>query len=232
MSFDNSMTKGVPSDDNINKHYQDLLDQQLDTMDSSGEDVKEIAHNSPNGGKSSDSLMNGSLMTWTQMLEAMDNIAVSMAQPTSDDALENQPIEDCPSNICDDKELLDALNKIFTPVLVMQGFEKDIADQANSEMSEAAVLTERNIISFDDETRMSQLIGVCAKLIAKKKNTDSWQMFEKAAKIKKEAGIKIQKEEYDDAKALAQKYLVMVSTTNNSSVARNAANELLPQTQH
>ena len=32
--------------------------------------------------------------------------------------------------------------------------------------------------------------------------------------------------------ALAQRYLIMVSTTNNSSVARAAAQELIPETQH
>ena len=79
---------------------------------------------------------------------------------------------------------------------------------------------------------MSQLIAVCAKIIAKQKNTKAWQMFKKASVIKKEAALNMQKEEYENAKILAQKYLVAVSTTNPSSVARNAATELLPQTQH
>ena len=43
--------------------------------------------------------------------------------------------------------------------------------------------------------------------------------------------LEIQKDEYDEAKELAQKYLVNVATSNNSSVARNAAQSLLPQTQ-
>jgi hypothetical protein len=99
-------------------------------------------------------------------------------------------------------------------------------------MESADVLTERSIIQFDDETRMAQLIAVCAKIIAKQKDTEAWQMYKKAAVLKKKAGLEIQKQEYNDAKTLAQKYLVSVSTTNPSSVVRDAATDLLPQTQH
>jgi hypothetical protein len=91
---------------------------------------------------------------------------------------------------------------------------------------------EKNIIKFDDETRMAQLIAVCALLIARKKNSEKYQTYQKAATIKNKMKLEIQKDEYDAAKTLAQKYLVNVSTTNNSSVARDAANKLLPETQH
>ena len=232
MGFEKSGTRGVPSDKKIDRKYDDLLDQAIDSADADGEDVKEISHDSP-GGKSStpNGVMHSGLMTWTTMLEEMDEIQASADKGSDDDtAIDDQPI-DANSEI-DDKEILDELNKLFTPVLVSQNFENEISQKVNNEISEAGVLTERNIISFDDETRMAQLINVCAKLIAKKKNTNSWQMFQKAAAIKKQASINIQKEEYDLAKTLAQKYLIMVSTTNNSSVARDAANDLLPQTQH
>ena len=232
MGFERSETRGVPSDKDINKKYDDLLDQAIDSADADGEDVKEISHNAPPSKASTpNGVMHSGLMTWTAMLEEMDEIQASMDKGSDADTdVTEQSIDD--NNEVDDKELLDELNKLFTPVLVTQGFENDIAQKMNDEISEAGVLTERNIISFDDETRMSQLINVCAKLIAKKKNTNAWQMFQKAAAIKKQASINIQKEEYDAAKALAAKYLVMVSTTNNSSVARDAANDLLPQTQH
>lgn len=127
---------------------------------------------------------------------------------------------------------LEELNNLFTPVLVMQNFEKDIADHTISEMESANVLTEKTLIKFDDEARMAQLIAVCAKIIAKQKDTESWKLFKKASALKKEASVRLQKEEYDDAKELAQSYLVSVSTKNPSSVARSAATELLPQTQH
>lgn len=232
MGFEKSETQGVPSDKKINNQYEDLLDQAIDSADADGEDVKEIAHGNPTVKASTpNGVMHSGLMTWTTMLEEMDEIQASMDKdPVDDTEIAEQPIGT--NNNADDKDLLDELNKLFTPVLVSQGFENDIAQKMNNEISEAGILTERNIISFDDETRMSQLINVCAKLIAKKKNTNSWQMFQKATAIKKQASINIQKEEYDAAKALAAKYLVMVSTTNNSSVARDAANNLLPQTQH
>ena len=127
---------------------------------------------------------------------------------------------------------LEELNAIFTPVLVMQSYEKDIADKSFEELESANVLTEKTLIKFDDETRMSQLIAVCAKIIAKQKNTEAWKKFKNASVIKKNAALDIQKEEYDDAKELAQAYLVAVSTKNPSSVSRSAATELLPQTQH
>lgn len=143
--------------------------------------------------------------------------------------LDNSPTDTDPSS---DDDLIAKLNKLFTPTLVMQKYQKDIADSANNDISEATELTEANIISFDDQTRMSQLISVCALLIAEKKNTEKWQLFKKATAIKKQTKLDIQKEEYNEAKALAQKYLVNVATTNNSSVARQAANDLLPQTNH
>ncbi len=165
-----------------------------------------------------------------QILEAMRVLLEEMSDETCD--VTDQCVEEIPSADVEDKELMDELNKIFTPVLVSQKFSKDISDHSNEALSEAGVLTERNIIAFDDETRMSQLISVCALLLAKKKDTENWKLYKQAALLKKQSKINIQKEEYTDAKELAQKYLVMVSTTNNSAVARDAANELLPQTQH
>lgn len=172
--------------------------------------------------------MNKETMTIEQMVESINKILEDCAEYSP----MNQCVNDIPTATVDDTDLMDELNKIFTPVLVNQKFEKDISDRNNEALSEAGVLTERNIIAFDDETRMSQLISVCALLLAKKKNTEKWQLFHKAALLKKQAKIDIQKEEYTDAKTLAQKYLVNVATTNNSAVARDAANDLLPQTQH
>lgn len=164
------------------------------------------------------------------ILESIQVLLEEMDDSSCD--IMNQCVKEIPSKDVDDKELMDELNKIFTPVLVSQKFSKDISDHNNEVLAEAGVLTERNIIAFDDETRMSQLISVCALLLAKKKDTENWKIYKKAALLKKQSKINIQKEEYVDAKELAQKYLVMISTTNNSAVVRDAANELLPQTQH
>ena len=129
-------------------------------------------------------------------------------------------------------DLLNSLNQIFTPILVMQGFEGDVTKQIQEAFSESCVLLERNIIQFDNTTKMAQLTSICALLIARQKNSTKYQMYKKAAEVRKTMKLDIQKDEYAAAQALAQKFLVKVSTTNNSSVARQSANELLPETQH
>lgn len=168
--------------------------------------------------------------TISEILEAMDNIIDSMEENDLSPSVSDTAID--PSTEVNEKEILAELNQLFTPVLIMQDFEQKISDNANAELSEASVITERNIVQLDDASRMAQLTSVCALLIAKKKNSKEWQMFKKAAEIKRQSKIDIQKQEHDLAKEIAQKYLVMVSTTNNSSVARKAAEELLPHTQH
>lgn len=229
-----------PDDPRINSQYERLTANNRKSADAAGTDVKEQKHGFPGstGGKPSN-LMKGDLMTWTQMLESLTMIAESIEDHESD-VMEDQidapaavnPVDTPEEPSGGDDELMAQLNKIFTPVLVMQGFENDVSDQINSAMSEASVLTEKNLIKFDDQTRMAQLISVCALLIARQKNSPKYQMYAKAHAIRNQMKLDIQKEEYDAAKALAQKYLVNVSTTNNSSVARNAANDLLPETQH
>ena len=152
----------------INKHYSDLLKDYVDSANASGEDVKEIAHKSP---------------SFNKIMEAFE--VISSYIENGDENIMNDETEheeyDC------EKDLIDELNKIFTPVLVMQNYEKEISDKTQSEMESAKVLNERTIIKFDDESRMSQLIAVCAKLIAKQKNTKAWQMFKQAADLKKKA---------------------------------------------
>ena len=161
------------------------------------------------------------------ILEAFDELSEDI-DTMSDD------ISDMATNAkeIDYDSLVAELDKIFTPVLVTQSMEKDISDNINNEISEASVLTERNIITFDNQARMAQLIAIASKLIAKQKNSEQWQIFKKAIEMKKKSNLAIQKEEYDNAKILAEKYLIRVSTSNNSSVARDAANTLLPFTQH
>jgi len=215
-------------EDKMNSHFHKLQAQYKKTIDSDGEAVKDIAHNAPTAGTNPTGPMKGHLMGWTQMLESMDEIQDSI-ETAGTDAIA-APVN--PNNSMDEDSLLNELNQIFTPILVMQGFEGSIADQINEAFSEASVLMERNIISFDNKTRMAQLISVCALLIARQKDTEKYQMYKKAAVIKNKMKLEIQKDHYDEAQALAQKFLVKVATTNNSSVARDAANDLLPETQH
>lgn len=232
-------TKTRVDDTKLNSHYQSTLNNYKKTIDSNGDNIKDIPHNNPGIiNKSADGPMDGNLMTFTKMLESLEYIAEMLSKPEESKDIEEMPIEELPNSSEgvisseDETELLDHLNQIFTPILVMQGFEGDIADQIQEAFSEASVLMERNIISFDDKARMAQLISVCALLISQKKNTEKFQMYKKAAAIRNQMKLDIQKEEYEEAKALAQKFLVKVSTTNNSSYARDAANDLLPETQH
>lgn len=229
-------TQKAVDETKINNQYQKLLSTFTKSADASGEKVKDNPKGFSGSTKPEKGPMDTELMSFTQMLESMDAITKSI-DARHDDIMEQQ-VEDVPAPTDSaqptggDDELINELNRLFTPVLIMQGFENDSSDKIQEAMSEAAVLTEKSIIQFDDDTRMAQLISVCALLIARQKNTEKYQMYAKAHEIKKQMKLDIQKEEYDNAKTLAQKYLVNVSTTNNSPVARNAATALLPATQH
>jgi hypothetical protein len=131
-----------------------------------------------------------------------------------------------------DDDLLKTLNEIFTPILVTQQIEGDISDQVNEAVSKDNILLERNIIKFDDTSRMSQLISVCAQLIHRQKGTEQYKMFKEAAQVRNRMKLEMQKSEFEAARALATKYLIHVSNTNNSSVARKAATNMIPLTQH
>lgn len=169
-----------------------------------------------------------------KMNEVMDDIQQEdddiMSDPAELEPIESEEVPTKEEPVEDD--LMNELNQIFTPILVMQGFETGMSDKIQEAFTEASVLLEKNVINFDNASRMAQLISVCALLLAKQKNTEQYQMFAKACEIRKQMKLDIQKAEYDKAKALAQKYLVQVSTTNNSSIARKAADELLPETNH
>ena len=225
-----NMVGGVSSDQKVNSKFQELLKQQLKSLDAAGEEVKTIPHNAPPSSKSQNGgLFKGGMMDFTAMLEALDNVNDALSTETTD--IGDEPMEPASAGEGIDYEsLLGELRRLFTPVLVMQTYEKDIADKANSDLEESGSLTEKTMISFDKEARLAQLIAVCAKLIARQKNTEKWQVFEKAKIIANNALLELQKEEYENAKILAQKFLVDTSTNNASSVARDAAKELLPLT--
>ena len=180
----------------------------------------------------------GNLMNFTQMLESLAAVSAGINYASADPL--NASLDDgesIPETLgtgveSGDQELLETLNQIFTPILVMQGIEGNIADKINEACSEDNVLLERNMIKFDDTSRMAQLTSVCALLIARQKNTQQYKMYKEAAQIRNSMKLAIQKAEFEAAKSLATKFLVKVTTTSNSSVARNAAQNLLPQTQH
>jgi hypothetical protein len=192
--------------------------------------LKSIDHaKPPSAGQNPDGPMNGELMTFTQMLENIAAIQTGIDYTSADDTFDG-PV-DSQSLGGNDEELLNQLNQIFTPILVMQNFEGDITDRIQEACSEENALLERNIINFDDATRMAQLISVCALLIAKQQGTQQYQMYKQASKLRTKMKLEIQKQHYEAAKTLATKFLVKVSTTSIGP-ARDAAKDLLPATQH
>lgn len=221
-------------EEKINKHYQSLNDQHRKSSQAHGEPVKDLGKKEINTGKYND-VFSTKIMSWTEIAEILEALNDKI-DDTNNDVLDT-PIGDeigneQPQDSSIEDQVIEQLNKIFTPILVMQSFETQVNDQIKESLEQANVLTERNIIRFDDQTRMSQLISTCALLIDKVRQTPEYKAYENAVTIKNESKINITKKNYDLAKTIVQKYLVKVSTTNNSSEARNAATDLLPETQH
>ena len=127
----------------------------------------------------------------------------------------------------DNDDLIEQLNKIYTPILITQELESSISEQIIEECSNENVLLERNIIKFDNDTRFAQLVGICALLIARRKNNQEYNVFKEASKTKKQMKIRIQKMEHDDATELAKQYLYKISTTSKMSGLRKSAEELM-----
>lgn len=217
-------------DAKLTAHAKAELEKHRDSAKADGEDVKELPKPKPaTNGINKSRMTDGDLMSWTEILEAMEDVDASIGPNADADPMAST----MPGTISpeDEKDLLEKLNQIFTPILVMQSLEPDNKGKIMEALDNASVLTEQNIIKFDDQTRMAQLISTCALLLQQKKNTEKYQAYAKAAAIRNKMKLEMQKEEYDAAKTLAQKYLIMVSSKNNSSVARNAAHNLLPETQ-
>lgn len=230
----NGYARGI-DEDKINKHYQSLNNNNKKSAEASGKDVSDLQHKSSGYSGKYTGPMKSHLMTWTKILESLEEASDGIDQMYDD--ISNTSVDPLPgsSNATDDSDnasLLDELNRIFTPVLVMQGFEAGMEDQIKEACEQSNVLTEKNIIKFDDQTRMSQLITTCALLIDKQRNTPEYKAYQQAAQTRNKLRLGIVNKNYKEAEILAQQYLVKVSTTNNSPVARDAANDLLPQTQH
>lgn len=156
---------------------------------------------------------------------------------SSEDSSSEEPEEDSDSDeygvsdsdAVDDTGVMDELKKIYTPILIMQNFEtKESCDRMKESFSQANVLTEQNVIKFDNETRVAQLLSVCALLLARKKNSEKWQAFKKAAALQRKMKIEIQKEEAAAAKALARKFLDETASGDNED-AKSSAAKLLPE---
>ena len=235
-----SMITPGTGEESMYAKFKSLQDHNRQDIGGAGKPVKDIPHNKPGGGQNPTGAFDSNVTNWTNLLESLDEVDNGIDENQNDvmnQSIDNETIPEDEDNNTENgagstDDLLEELNQIFTPILVMQGFEKDMSDKITEAYSEADVLNEKTLIKWDDQARMSQLIKVCALLISRKKNSEKYQMYKKASIIARKMAIEIQKDEYEAAKTLAEKYLVKVSTTNNNSVARKAAKELLPETQH
>lgn len=159
----------------------------------------------------------------TALISLMENYESSLSE---DDEI--MDVKSLALNTPDDNDdLIDQLNKIYTPILITQELENSVSEQIIEECSNANVLLERNIIKFDTDTRFAQLVSVCALLIARKKNSEEYKVFKESAKTKKQMKLRIQKMEHAAATDLAKKYLNKISNDSTVSSLRKSAEELI-----
>ena len=175
------------------------------------------------------------MSNWTKILEAFTDIQSDIDESIKPDLMEDSIDDKCEDGECDtprasvetEDKIISELNRVFTPMLITQSLEEDISKQIVEACNDANVLTERNIIQFDTQTKMAQLVAICALLVAKEKNTPEYQLYEKAAKIRNQMKLTIQQQESSEAFRLAKKYLSTIANESNSSVARDAAKDIL-----
>jgi hypothetical protein len=162
--------------------------------------------------------------TFKEFVTAFNTLIESYDPATADEDFDVDDIEIATKAFGDsDDDLLDELNQIYTPILVTQEIEGDISGPVTEACSSDNVLTEHNIIKFDNETKLAQLVGICSLLIARRKGSPEYKVFKKASEVKNHMKLQIQKKEHAAATALARKYLNKVASTSTSSVARKAA---------
>lgn len=238
----------MPSNEGINKRLLQDSNKIKDTVKYKSTGVKDQPHRSVTNPTNNDSILTGSSFTkdFTDIMESLNEVwriyqEMDMeVAPIPPDMIETDievGVTDTPDNMSmapssvNNDELIDKLNKIFTPILIMQDAEDDMSSEIKESLNTIGVLTERSTIHFDNKSRMDQLVSICAILLQQAKNTPEYQMYVKGHKLRKKAKLRMQELESQNAKDLAQKYLVNVSTSNPSEAARKAATNLLPETQ-
>lgn len=160
-----------------------------------------------------------------QFLEDLDNAIQGIKNYSPNQDINSENLETNTSNV--DPSDLSEMNRLYTPVLVRRKIEQDIATDTKLNLAESGQFNERSTVLFDNTANYDQLVNVAARVIAKRKNSPSWEAFTKASEAKKQADLNIQEENQEEAKSLANEYLVMASKSNSSSAARDAAMDLL-----
>ena len=148
----------------------------------------------------------------------VDNIEVDedvpSEEPVEDDATETEP------NVSEE-ELFNQLNKLFLPVVRMQDAEQPV--------QESTVVMEKNVFRLDDASKVAQLLSLCAMLIARAKDTESYKTYIRASEERRNAKIDIQNAEASEARALAAKYLNTLSANDDDEGARAVGVSLLKE---
>lgn len=239
----------APSNEQINNRLKKDSDKVKETMKYHTKGVQDQPHHSvPNDGISKDSILTGSSFTkdFTDIMESLNDLwdvfqEMELEVINAEDTIDvEDDIPDAPSmgNVgvvnppVNQEELFAKLNKIFTPILIMSDAEDEASSSIKESFNKAGLLTERNTIKFDSRARLDQLVSICAILLQQAKNTPEYQAYVKGHKLRKRAKLRMQEIEGQNARDLAQKFLVNVSSVNPSEAARRAATNLLPETQH
>lgn len=149
----------------------------------------------------------------------VDNIEIDEDVPPSEEPAEDD-VTETESNVSEE-ELFNQLNKLFLPVVRMQDAEQPV--------QESAIVMEKNVFYLDDETKVAQLLSLCAMLIARAKDTEAYKTYIRASEERRNAKIDIQNAEASEARVLATKYLNTLSANSDDEGARAIGVSLLKE---
>lgn len=123
--------------------------------------------------------------------------------------------------------VMQSLEQIYTPILIAQSFQTgETKDQIQEHVSNLGLLTESNMVKFDNETKLAQLKSVCALLLSREEKSEKFKAFVKSYQLTKKLKMEIMKEKESEATELARQYLQKLSSGSNEQ-AGQAATELL-----
>ena len=123
--------------------------------------------------------------------------------------------------------VMQSLEQIYTPILIAQSFQTgETKDQIQEHVSNLGLLTESNMVKFDNETKLAQLKSVCALLLSREEKSEKLKAFVKSYQLTKKLKMEIMKEKESEATELARQYLQKLSSGSNEQ-AGQAATELL-----
>lgn len=127
----------------------------------------------------------------------------------------------------DTSSLLSDLEQIMSPILIKSQLDSvnGLSEQLMEACSEDHIY-ESNLIKLDKDSMMAQLKAICTLLVARKKNTTAWQLYQKSSKVKKDSKLQMQEEEAVAGSRLAEEYLNKIRSTGNSGLLRSAAEHL------